>query len=84
MRTHLDVALPRQGLRVWHTWLHGGPHVLDESQFQRARHAVTDAVVPPHQPLSTALAVQAMARLRGEGRTHCLLLVAVLIGLVHV
>jgi hypothetical protein len=67
------------GLRVRHPRLHGGPHVLEESQFQRARQAVADAVVPPHHPLPTALAVQAVARVCAEGR--CLLLVIVLVGL---
>jgi hypothetical protein len=47
----------------------GGPHVFEESQFQRARQAVTDAVVPPHL----------VARVCGEGR--CLLLVIILVGL---
>jgi hypothetical protein len=59
----LDVATPHvgAGLRVWHTWLHGGSHVFEESQFQRARQAVTDAVAPRHHPLAKALAVQAVA-----------------------
>ncbi len=78
---HLDVATPQVGAgpRVRHPRLHGGPHVFEESQFQRARQAVTDAVVPPHHPLPMALAVQAVARVCGEGR--CLLLVIVLVGL---
>jgi hypothetical protein len=47
---HLDVASPQvdTDLRVWHASLHGGPHVTEESQFQR-QHTGTCAPKTPIQ-----------------------------------